>query len=346
VRVLSVRHLTTYHYAEPVELGEHRMMFRPRESHDLRLIRTRLSITPQPVDLHWRHDVFDNSVAVANFDCATTWLRFDSMVTLEHFETRLPDYALEASARRFPFAYPQDEWPDLAQALQRPAPSVEVDQWAARFVSAGAAGPGVIDQQQLATDTLGTMELLRAMALGIREQLRYIRRSERGVQTPAETLHRGSGTCRDFAWLMIDAVRSLGLAARFVSGYIFVPDATPPASIVPLSTTGRTSIEDVSASNSPLAIDAASAIEAPLEMEDGGATHAWLQVYLPGAGWVDFDPTNSIIGNRNLIRVAVAWSPMQVLPLWGTYIGSASACLGMQVTVSVTEEPSHAGAHA
>jgi transglutaminase-like putative cysteine protease len=87
-------------------------------------------------------------------------------------------------------------------------------------------------------------------------------------------------------------------------------------------------------------------IEAPLEIEDGGATHAWLQVYLPGAGWVDFDPTNSIIGNRNLIRVAVAWSPMQVLPLWGTYIGSASACLGMQVTVSVTEEPSHAGAQA
>ncbi|HLB99116.1 MAG TPA: transglutaminase family protein, partial [Acetobacteraceae bacterium] len=105
---------------------------------------------------------------------------------------------------------------------------------------------------------------------------------------------------------------------------------------------------DVSASNSPRAIDAASAIEAPLEieppleMEDGGATHAWLQVYLPGAGWVDFDPTNSIIGNRNLIRVAVAWSPMQVLPLWGTYVGSASACLGMQVAVSVTEEPSHA----
>jgi transglutaminase-like putative cysteine protease len=305
VGVLSVRHLTTYHYAEPVELGEHRMMFRPRESHDLRLIRTRLSITPQPVDLQWRHDVFDNSVAVANFDCSTTWLRFDSMVTLEHFETRLPDYALEVSARSFPFEYPRDEWPDLASALQRPEPSMEVDQWAARFAS-GRTGPtGFVHQGRSATATLGTMDLLRAMALGIREQLRYIRRVERGVQTPAETLRRGSGTCRDFAWLMIDAVRSLGLAARFVSGYIFVPDTAP-------------------------AID------------EGGATHAWLQVYLPGAGWVDFDPTNSIIGNRNLIRVAVAWSPMQVLPLWGTYVGSVSACLGMQVAVSVTEEPSHA----
>ena len=322
--VLSVRHLTTYHYAEPVELGEHRMMFRPRESHDLRLIRTRLSITPQPVDLQWRHDVFDNSVAVANFDCSTTWLRFDSMVTLEHFETRLPDYALEVSARSFPFEYPRDEWPDLASALQRPEPSMEVDQWAARFAS-GRTGPtGFVHQGRSATATLGTMDLLRAMALGIREQLRYIRRVERGVQTPAETLRRGSGTCRDFAWLMIDAVRSLGLAARFVSGYIFVPDTAPPASAAEPSTAARISVD------------------APLAIDEGGATHAWLQVYLPGAGWVDFDPTNSIIGNRNLIRVAVAWSPMQVLPLWGTYVGSVSACLGMQVAVSVTEEPSHA----
>ena len=334
--VLSVRHLTTYHYSQPVELGEHRMMFRPRESHDLRLIRTRLSITPQPVDLHWRHDVFDNSVAVANFDCATTWLRFDSMVTLEHFETRPPDYALEVSARSFPFEYPRDEWPDLAPALQRPEPSVEVDQWAARFASRGSCPPGSVHPGRSATATLGTMDLLRAMALGIRQELRYIRRVERGVQTPTETLRRGSGTCRDFAWLMIDAVRSLGLAARFVSGYVFVPDTTPATSVAAISAAARISID------APLAIDPPLAIDAPLAIHEGGATHAWLQVYLPGAGWVDFDPTNSIIGNRNLIRVAVAWSPMQVLPLWGTYVGSAGACLGMQVAVSVTEEPSHA----
>jgi transglutaminase-like putative cysteine protease len=298
MRVLSVRHLTTYRYAEPVELGEHRMMFRPRESHDLRLTKTSLDITPRPADLRWLHDVFDNSVAVATFSGATTLLCFDSMVTLEHVETNLPDYALEARARTFPFDYPRDEWPDLAPAMQRSEPSPEVDEWATRFLPKPAPGAG----------TVGTMDLLRAMALGIREQLRYIRRVARGVQTPVETLRIGSGTCRDFAWLMIDAVRSLGFAARFVSGYIFVPDA------------------------------------APLATAEGGATHAWLQVYLPGAGWVDFDPTNSIIGNRNLIRVAVAWSPMQVLPLWGTYAGSASACLGMQVAVTVTEEPNRVDA--
>jgi hypothetical protein len=101
---------------------------------------------------------------------------------------------------------------------------------------------------------------------------------------------------------MIEAARSLGFAARFVSGYIFVPDSEPSGLL------------------------------------GGGATHAWLQVYLPGAGWVDFDPTNRIIGNRNLIRVAVAWSPAQALPLWGTFIGSAASCLGMEVAVTVIEE--------
>ena len=118
----------------------------------------------------------------------------------------------------------------------------------------------------------GTMALLRAMTLEIKSTFFYVRRTEKGVNRPGDTLRSRSGSCRDFAVLMMDAVRSLGLAARFVSGYIFVPehDAT----------------------------------------QGGGATHAWLQIYLPGAGWVDFDPTNSIVGNRHLIRVAVAWNAL------------------------------------
>lgn len=288
--VLTVRHVTTYRYADPVGLGEHRMMFRPRESHDLRLIAAHLDIAPRPMQLRWVHDVFDNSVAVATFAGQTTELRFDSTVTLEHIETDLPDYALEPAAATYPFVYGQDELPDLAAALRRQSPAIVIDRWAASFLaSAGSTGQ---------TETLA---LLRAMTIGIREQLRYTRRPERGVQTPSETLACGSGSCRDFALLMIDGVRSLGLAARFVSGYIFVPDADPVGTL------------------------------------GGGATHAWLQVYLPGAGWVDFDPTNSIIGNRNLIRVAVAWDPAQALPLWGSFIGTASAFLGMEVAVSVVD---------
>src|SRR4030095_4834370 len=103
MRLLTVRHVTTYRYAEPVRFGEHRMMFRPRESHDLRLVSTKLEIFPRPAALRWLHDVFDNSVAIATFDRSATELRFESTVTLEHIETALPDYALEPDARAYPF---------------------------------------------------------------------------------------------------------------------------------------------------------------------------------------------------------------------------------------------------
>ena len=289
-RLLTVRHVTAYRYSEPVRLCEHRMMFRPRESHDVRLVRTRLDILPQPSSLRWLHDVFDNSVAIANFEGATTVLRFDSTVTLELSHTPLPDYALESSAQHFPFVYPDEDAPDLVRARIRHYPGDEVSRWAEQFVPSA----GSID----------TMAMLSAITVGIRHEFRYVRRPEKGVQRPEDTLRRRSGSCRDFAIFMMEAVRSLGLAARFVSGYIFLPDNTDNDAITP----------------------------------SGGATHAWMQVYLPGAGWIDFDPTNSTVGSGDLIRVAVAWDHGQALPLWGSYIGAASACLGMDVTVSVTED--------
>ncbi len=286
MRTLTVRHVTVYRYSEPVQFGEHRMMFRPRESHDLRLISTRLDIVPQPADLRWLHDVFDNSVAIATFDAAASELRFDSTVTLEHIETALPHYTLDAAAHTYPFRYSDDERPDLLGALTRHYPDDDLGPWAARFVS--PVGPTT------------TMDLLDSMTRGIKGDLAYVRRSEKGVQSPGETLRRGSGSCRDLAVLMIEAVRSLGVAARFVSGYIFVPDQ------------GGAEV-------------------------GGGATHGWMQAYLPGAGWVDFDPTNSIVGNRNLIRVAVAWDQRNALPLWGTFRGPTTSFRRMDVNISVTD---------
>jgi transglutaminase-like putative cysteine protease len=292
IRLLTVRHVTVYRYAQPVRLGEHRMMFRPRESHDLRLVQTNLDIVPPPADLRWVHDVFDNSVAIATFGgAATLELRFNSTVTLEHVETALPAYALETAAQTYPFAYSAEDEPDLVTARTRHYQGDEIRHWVERFVSHFGA-----------TDT---MALLQAVTFGINEEFAYLRRSEKGVQPPEETLRLRSGSCRDLAFFMMEAVRSLGLAARFVSGYIFVPEGDR-------ATVG------------------------------GGATHAWMQVYLPGAGWVDFDPTNCIVGNRNLIRVAVAWDPGQVLPLWGSFIGAPSSFVGMDVQVSVSEADSDA----
>jgi transglutaminase-like putative cysteine protease len=283
--VVTVRHSTVYRYSEPVRLGEHRMMFRPREGHDLRLIRTHLAIEPHPVHLRWLHDPFDNSVAVANFEGTTSELRFESVVTLEHFDSSLPDYPLEEYARLYPFRYSDEDFPNLVRPLSHHYPAESVSKWVLQFLDP--------------SDATDTMKILRAMTLGIREQIAYIRRVEKGVQSPEETLQRGQGSCRDFAVLMMEGARSLGIAARFVSGYIFAPDTS--------------------------------------SIMGGGATHAWMQAYLPGAGWIDFDPTNSIIGNRNLIRVAVAWAPEHVLPLWGTYEGLPGSFLGMDVTVTVSE---------
>ncbi len=288
MHLLTVRHVTTYRYSESVRFGEHRMTFRPRESHDLRLLSTKLEILPRPSHLRWLHDVFDNSVAIATFDAASPELRFDSTVTLEHIETTLPDYALEMQARTYPFRYSNDERPDLVNALARRYPYDDLGPWTARFLNS--------------TGSTNTMTLLHSMARGIKEEFVYLRRTEKGVQSPGETLRCKSGSCRDFAVLMMEAVRSLGLAARFVSGYIFIPDAK----------------------GEPAA--------------GSGATHGWMQAYLPGAGWVDFDPTNSVVGNRNLIRVAVAWDQQNALPLWGTYFGPASSFRGMDVEVSVIEE--------
>jgi len=288
VRLLTVRHESIYRYAEPVSFGEHCMMFRPRESHDLRLVSTSLDIQPRPATLRWFHDVFDNSIAIASFDRAAAELRFESVVTLEHYESQLPSYQLEQGARVYPFAYSAEDQANLTRALHPRYPSDDVKLWAASFLTE----PGPVD----------TLALLASMTLATREQFEYRRRVERGIQSPSETLRLRKGTCRDFALFMIEAVRSLGFAARFVSGYIFVPGDNRSAVL------------------------------------GGGATHAWLQVYLPGAGWVDFDPTNSIIGNRNLIRVAVAWDPADALPLWGTFTGPAGSFLGLEVNVRVIDD--------
>ncbi|TDH57930.1 transglutaminase family protein [Dankookia rubra] len=286
--LLTVQHVTTYRYKQSVAFGEHRMMLRPREGHDQRLLEARLDITPKPSELRWLHDVYGNSVAIARFAKRAKELRFESVIHLDHRPHQALDFQIEDYARTFPFAYSLEEIPDLARSIERHYRDDEraVDRWARRFLSRD--GP------------TGTLDLLEAMTHGIKRELSYIPRQERGIQDPVKTLKLGSGTCRDFAVLMMEAARSLSLAARFVSGYLYSP------------------------------------VDGGKGHVGGGATHAWVRIYLPGAGWVEFDPTNGIVGNRDLIRVAVARDPAHALPLSGTWTGFPSDSLGMTVDVSVT----------
>ena len=288
--VISVRHVTTYRYKQPVAFGEHRMILRPRDSYDQKLLDAKLAITPEPTDIRWVHDVFGNCVAIARFAGRAQELRFESVIRLDHSPTNALDFQIEEYAERYPFTYGADEMPDLLRTIERQYldPEREVDRWARQFLRHEGRTP--------------TADLLAAMTYAIRQDLTYVAREESGVQDPVRTLRMKSGSCRDFAVLMMEAVRALGLAARFVTGYLYVPE-------------GRRG-----------------------ERVGGGATHAWLEVYLPGAGWIEFDPTNGIVGNHDLIRVAVARDPRQAVPISGTWTGFPSDHLGMTVEVQVTDE--------
>jgi transglutaminase-like putative cysteine protease len=283
---LTIRHRTTYRYARSVSFGEHRLMVRPRESFDQRLIEARLAIDPEPADVRWLHDVFGNSVAIVRFATRARRLCFDSMVRLEHAPLAADAVAIEDYARTYPFTYSSEDMPDLLRSIERGHhdPDRIVDRWARRFVAANAP-----------TDTLS---MLADMTATIRRDFTYLPRHEMGTQTPLETLARRQGTCRDYAVLMIEAARALGLAARFVSGYVYSPARGE----------GRVG---------------------------GGNTHAWVRIFLPGSGWTEFDPTNAIVGSRGLVRVAVARDPIQAVPLSGTFGGFPGSFEGMDVSVDI-----------
>ena len=284
--VLTIHHQTIYRYRTPMAFGPHRLMLRPRESHALRLYQHELAITPAAV-VTWAHDVAGNSVATASFSEPSDTLTIDSAATLSIDVDRWPVFDIAASAQRFPFLLSEDEMTDLgALRLQAYLDSAgRVREWAQSFV----AGAG--------TDTLS---LLKDISAGVATQIAYETREDEGTQSPVETLARRSGSCRDFAVLFVDAVRSLGFGARIVSGYLYDPD---------LDMRGSTG---------------------------AGSTHAWAEVYVPGAGWITFDPTNRSVGGFNLIPVAMARHISQTMPVSGSFAGDVSAFLGLEVTVTVT----------
>jgi transglutaminase-like putative cysteine protease len=287
MKYLTVRHATHYRYAQPVTLGTHRLMLRPRDSHDLRLVDAELTLSP-PGETRWMHDVFGNSVAQVEFDQTASELLIVSTLHLEHYGLTRPVFPIAPDAQVYPFVYSADDRADLGRLLDRhyPDPNGLVDAWAKRFVKGRF---------------MSTYNLLSNINGAIKNEFAYNTRYEEGTQTPIETLERGSGSCRDFALLFIEAVRCLGFGARFVTGYLYDP-----------------------------ALDGADSA-----MQGSGATHAWADVYLPGAGWVEYDPTNGLIAGDNLIRIAVTRDPSQAIPIGGTFEGRPGEFLGMSVEVTV-----------
>ncbi len=286
---IRIAHTTEYTYHQPVHPTTHRLMLRPRDSHDLRLRSATLAVAPPPSRTRWAHDVFGNSVCYLEWDRALTQvLRIVSTLDLDHYPSTR-DLPLDPAAETFPFTYSTEEAPDLSRLLERqyPDPHRVVEGWARGF--SNLAGP------------TGTMDLLTAMTRSIRETFTYSARDAEGTNPPLQTLTTRRGACRDFALLMMEACRSLGLAARFVSGYLY----------------------DEARAGTP-------------QVVGGGATHAWCGVYLPGAGWVEFDPTNGLVAGRNLVRVCAARTPEQAVPVKGAYVGQRADFDQLRVSVDVT----------
>ncbi len=282
---LRIHHRTTYRYRQPVSLGPHRLMLRPRESRDVRLISIDVTVTPA-ASVTWAQDVFGNAVATASFQTLADTLVIGSAVEIQLDAAAWPVFDIAGSAIIYPFQYSAGERRDLgALAIQQyPDPDGRLKNWARAFV------------RGTSTDTLS---LLKDLSAGVSNSINYQSREDEGTQSPQETLDRGWGSCRDFAVLFVEAARSLGFGARIVSGYLYNP--------------GR----DMAGSG------------------DVGSTHAWAEVYVPGAGWITYDPTNRSLGGFNLIPVAVACDIRQAMPVAGSFVGATDAFMGMDVEVSV-----------
>lgn len=286
--IYDLEHITTYRYSNPVTFGEHRAIFLPSSGYGGRILSHSLD-TNIPAKIRWMMDTLSNNVAVIELSEPARELTVTCRMTGEHFGIKtIAEFPLNARAVEVPVQYTPDEWIDLSVFMRPHAedPDGSLAAWARHFV---------------AGDQDNTLDLLSRMMDTIKTTLIYQAREAEGTQSPAETLRLGSGTCRDYAWLMIEALRRLGFACRFVSGYLY--DA---------------------------ALDGGA-----IGMTGSGATHAWLQVYLPGAGWRSYDPTNRITEGFDLIRVAIARHPRQVIPLAGSWFGEAQDYLGMEVKVTI-----------
>jgi transglutaminase-like putative cysteine protease len=305
--LLEVEHTTTYRYARPVRFSAHRVLYHPRAAHDIRVLSARLDVSPDSRQ-HWIHDVFSNSVAVVEPLAAADLLRFTARFVIEHRGVMNHELPIAPEALHYPFEYEAEDAHGLSPFLapQYPDDAAQVRRWVDSLLPTGG--------RHL------TREVLVRINEAIRANFRYAARDEMGTQRPATTLTLHTGTCRDFALLMIEAVRGLGLAARFVTGYIYDP-ALDRADTVVLAGDGAPA----------LAIDSRDVGGT----RGSGATHAWLHVFLPGAGWVPFDPTNTLYGGTDLIRVAYTRTPEQAAPVSGHWIGAAQDFLGLRVEVTV-----------
>ncbi len=282
---IEICHRTQYDFGETVVLNAHRLLLRPRESPSLRLVSFDLTISPQ-ARLTWAEDSHGNAVATAVFAKPARRLVIEAVSHVDLTREAWPVFRIEPYAMAYPFRYDDRDHIDLGPllVLQYPDPAGQVRNWAYDFVAGNPAD---------------TLSLLKALNAGVCTAITYEARDSEGTQSPVLTLLRARGSCRDLAVLFAEAARTLGFAARLVSGYLN---------------------------------------DAGGDIGGGGpcgATHAWAEIHVPGAGWIAFDPTNNRVGGHNLIPVAVDRDIASLAPVTGSFIGPNGTKSVMSIEVRV-----------
>ena len=294
---LRIRHETLYQYEKPVRFGPQRLLLRPRDSHAIRLVEASLELSPSG-QTRWVYDALGNCVCWYSPLNEGTELRIVSNLLIDRFPTPLAPLPIDDPHTAMPIVYnPADR--AVLESFIRPA--AEDDE--ATLLHWLHSHMGGVNEPVL--------DFLQRLNRSIYQEFTYGERDEPGVQLPSETLKRGAGTCRDFAWLMIEALRRLGYAARYIMGYLYSPKTTSEAA----------------------------------KVRGAGSTHAWCEVFLPGLGWMEFDPTNGLAESADLIRVATVRTPDEASPVSGKIRGDPGQCnLSVAVTVDVVERPSQVAA--
>ncbi|MGB0744416.1 MAG: transglutaminase family protein [Opitutales bacterium] len=273
---IFVQHRTAHSYNGEVSFGDHSLFLRPNDSHRRRVHSFSVMTNPESTQ-RWVRDVYGNIVLVCNFGLQTAQsLSFEAEMLVELEDENPYDFILDSHATAFPFDYTTKEQQALLPFLGRAAKPGElrVLDWFYSAVEQPLQHPSIV-------------QFLSSLNEAVRRDITYLARHEEGIQDPDTTLKLRSGSCRDMAVLFISTVRQLGLAARFVSGYLYDP---------PVEGSGEHIFNRAI-----------------------GSMHAWVEVYLPGAGWKGFDPTNGILANNFFIPTAVSHDPLAINPIQGAY---------------------------